>query len=75
MRVRVSVIRGRWETEEGRRSELFGGKVSWTLGVSGSEDGGRSNDGRCPELPDLAARVTDRAGRREWPGRSARSPR
>lgn len=30
--------RGRWEMEEGRRSELFGGKVSWTLRVSGSED-------------------------------------
>ena len=40
--------RGRWETEEGRRSELFRGKVSWSLGVSESEDRGKSNDGRCP---------------------------
>ena len=28
-----------------------------------------------PELPDLADRVNDRAGRREWPGRSTRSTR
>lgn len=49
------------------------GKVRWTLGVSGSEDGGRSDDGRCPELPDLAERVTDRAGRERMARRSARS--